>query len=142
MIISDNYGGDYKLLNYQTFTYRSDPGPKLLQPIDTFEDVQDDFEGIYVNTTTTTEGFEKKTVRKRKRKLSESGLAAAEKEQEMFDSNPARNRVGRFSTKNAVVLDDPSNSRAESDSQVGFKAPPGMTFQPLCSACDESTDSE
>lgn len=130
------------MLNYQTFNCRSDPGPKLLQPIDTFEDVQDDFEGTDVNTITPAEGFENKIVRKRKRKLSESGVAALGKEQEMFDSNPTRNRVGRFSTTNSVVFDDPSHGRTESDSQVGFKAPPGMTFQPMCSACDESTDSE
>jgi hypothetical protein len=118
---------------------RSDPGPKLLQPIETFEDVQDNLDGENVNTanpTTTAEGFENKIVRKRKRKLSESGVATAGKVQEIFDSSTIKNERGRFTAPDAADY-----SQTESD-QVGFKAPPGMTLYPMCSACDESTDSE
>jgi hypothetical protein len=121
------------------YIYRSDPGPKLLKPIDTYEDVQDGLDGL---DTITAEGFEKKIVSKRKRKLSESGVASAGKEQEISDSHVIKKRVGRFSAPSAASLDVGDDSGNESDSETGYKAPPGMIFQPMCSACDESTDGE
>jgi hypothetical protein len=125
------------------FILRSDPGPKLLQPIDTFEDVQDDLDGKNVKTTNpSTAGEEFENIRKRKRKLSESGVASAGKGQEIVNSSIIKIRGGRFTTPNVADLDLADYSRTEPDDQVGFKAPPGMTFQPMCSACDESTDSE
>jgi hypothetical protein len=127
------------------FILRSDPGPKLLQPIDTFEDVQDDLDGKNVKTTNPTtagEEFENKIIKKRKRKLSESGVIAAGKGQEIVNSSIIKIRGGRFTAPNVADFDVADYSRTEPDDQIGFKAPPGMTFQPMCSACDESTDSE
>lgn len=166
--ITDNvYFVDQLFLNSKIFLLSSDPGHTLLPPIDAFEDLEE-HDGPRPELSQPIDGFVDMEKDKlsgsdtnivdpnvnngrveiklhkmfTKKRSSESGAVTAGREQESDVSNARKRRVLQISRRNGVDSSDEDIGVAQPESSVGFKAPLGMRFQPMCSACDESTDGE
>ena len=121
-----SYGITEELLN---FWWRSDPGPELLQPISArdeslsveneYIDIDDNRRPISATQRGETDDNESRSRRKKIR---------------VFDVDADAAKSGYRSGGSAKKLYSIPNRSA------GYEAPLGMTFIPLCSACDESTD--
>lgn len=115
------------------FWLRSDPGPELLQPINA-RDESPSVESEYLD-------------------IDDSRLPISATQRGETDDNESRGRRKKIRVFDVDADDEKNVPRQASRSgyrsggsakklypSAGYEAPLGMTFIPLCSACDESTD--